>query len=160
MATANTKTASAPATDAPNANPALDALKAISAATKPESKSAARREEVAARKAEKLTAKLEMLADGKRTTPKGKTVVLNVRATLVELVKTARLGATTEQLAATGVSDRFAWAPIQEHVTTFVTLSGGDDLAPVVIGALFPAPPEPVKPTRNARKDKKEDASE
>lgn len=150
------------AASTPAQNPALDALKAISEATKTESKSAARREEVAERKAKKLTEKLEMLAEGKRTTPKGKVVTLNVRNTLVELVKTARLGATSEQLAATEVGARFNWAPLKEHVKTFVELTAGD-LSTVVLAALYGEPSlvvgtpasAPQAPAPKARKPRK-----
>jgi hypothetical protein len=113
------------------------ALKAMSLALKGEggTKSKEHREKVAVNNAERLEKKLKVLTDG-RFEHKGKMRILNVRATVIDMVKAARLGATLEQLQATGVATRFTWQNIEGPVRAYASISG--EHSTVVLAVLYP----------------------
>lgn len=127
------KLASAAAIKATN-----DALAAISQATRPTSgvKIKEYRAKVDANKATKLTEKLTLLGTGKFE-HKGKSYTLNVRRTLVEMVKAANVGATVEQLRTAGIPGRFQWAGIEVPVRAYCEAKG--DAGKLVVEVLFPA---------------------
>ncbi len=117
---------------------AAEALRAMSSLLAPERgmKAKAHRESVDTNKKEKLGQKLALLTAG-NFEHKGKRKSLNVRATLIEMVKAARLGATAEQLTLTGVGKRFAWANIEAPVRAYATAAG--EHATLVLQVLYPA---------------------
>jgi hypothetical protein len=117
---------------------AQEALKAMSAVLSPERgvKAKARREEVAANKKESLGKKLGLLTAGSFD-HKGKRKTLNVRQTVIEMVKAARLGATAAQLTGTNVVKRFQWANIEAPVRAYIVAAG--EHAAVVLAVLYPA---------------------
>lgn len=118
------------------------ALKSISAITTPKTgKLAAKRAAVEAGRAERMTKKLQALHTGMHFA-NGKERQMNMRATLIELLRAARAGATKEELASTGVATRFQWANIEEPVRVYCTAAG--DIAAPVLDLLFPKAEAPA----------------
>lgn len=116
---------------------AAEALKAMSLALSPERgvKAKEHRSKVAENKKTNLGQKLALLTAG-NFEHKGKRKSLNVRATVIEMVKAARLGATQEQLALTGVAKRFQWVNIEGPVRAYAAVAGEHSV--VVLAVLYP----------------------
>lgn len=125
---------------------AAGALKAISAVMSPErgTKAKERRLQVEANNSKRLGQKLALLTAG-NFEHKGKKKTLNLRQTLIEMAKAARVGATVEKLALTGVIKRFDWTKIEEPVRLYLATLD-EESAKVVAAVLFPTPVKADKP--------------